>query len=281
MCAPLGCADSHQPASPKKEASPVKTSPAKLGRFGIQLYTLRDVIVDDPMGTTAQLADFGYHQIESYVGPQGMFWGLSGQEFRQRLEDMGLELVASHCDINENFEQTVAEAAKVGLDYLVCPWVGPSEDLDFWKARAEQFNRCGEICRANGLRFAYHNHAYTYRPVEDWVPMDYLLEHTDPELVQYEMDIYWVVTAQADPVQYLQKYPDRFRLCHIKDRQKDVAQDVRNASCNLGDGIIDFPSVLAAAQEAGMEYYLLEQEEYEGTTPMEAARVGAAYLKNL
>jgi len=143
----------------------------------------------------------------------------------------------------------------------------------------DSFNKAGEICKNNGLRFAYHNHAYTYKAFSGMIPQDFMMDNTDPALVDFEMDIYWVVTGGADPVEYLKKYPNRFRLCHVKDRMADT--DERMASCNLGSGIIDYPSILKAAKAEGMEYFNMEQERYDGTNPMEAARVGANYLKDL
>jgi len=112
------------------------------------------------------------------------------------------------------------------------------------------------------------------------VPMAYILDNTDPELVKHEMDIYWVVTGGADPIEYLTKYSGRYRLCHIKDRMKN-AGDERMASCDLGTGTIDFASILKVAQQHGMEYFLVEQERYDNSTPMESARVGAEYMKHL
>ena len=113
------------------------------------------------------------------------------------------------------------------------------------------------------------------------IPHDYMMANTDPDLVDFEMDIYWVVTGGADPVEYLTKYPNRFRLCHVKDRQKDAPTTEEQASCNLGTGTIDFPKILKVAKEQGMKYFIVEQERYEGTTPLESAQVGADYMKNL
>lgn len=257
------------------------TTPPDIPQFGLQLYTLRDVLPEDPKGVLKQVADFGYTQIESYEGKDGMFWGMSNTDFRQYLDGLGLNCVSSHCDIYKDFEKKAAQAAEIGIKYLVCPYVGPQKTMDDWKKIAADFNKRGEICQKNGLRFAYHNHAYSFEPLEGILPQDFLMENTDPALVDYEMDIYWVVTGGADPIAYLQKYPNRWRLCHVKDRQKDAPADEQEASVDLGTGSIDFPKVLKVAQEVGMQYYIVEQERYVDSTPLESARADAVYLKNL
>jgi sugar phosphate isomerase/epimerase len=107
-----------------------------------------------------------------------------------------------------------------------------------------------------------------------------LMQNTSKDLVDYEMDIYWVVTAGQDPIAWFKKYPSRFTLCHIKDRQKNAPSSVKDASVVLGQGGIDFRQILQEAAKNGMAYYIVEQEKYENTTPLEAARSDADYLKN-
>ena len=252
-----------------------------LDKFGIQLYTLRDVIPNDPKGTLKTLSEYGYQQIEGYETDKvTIFQNMPHLEFKKYISDLGINMVSSHCNINEDFEKKAAQAAEIGMKYLVCPWIGPKKNAAEWKEVTETFNKCGEICKKNGIGFAYHNHAYTYKAFSGMIPQDFMMENTDPALVDFEMDIYWVVTGGADPIEYLKKYPNRFRLCHVKDRMKN-AGDERSASCNLGSGIIDFPTILKEAKDHGMQYFIMEQERYDGTTPMEAARVGANYLSDL
>ena len=251
-----------------------------LNDFGIQLYTLRDVIPNDPKGTLKQLASYGFNQIEGYDGKQGMFWDMGHKNFKSYISDLGLDMVSSHVNINENFEEKAGQAAEIGMKYLICPYIGPQKSMDAWKKVTDRFNECGEICRKNGIRFAYHNHAYSFKAFSGQIPHDFIMENTDPATVDHEMDIYWVVTGGADPIEYLKKYPNRFRLCHVKDRMKN-AGDERTATCTLGTGIIDFPSILKVAQENGMKYYIMEQERYDNTTPMDCAKAGADYLKKI
>lgn len=251
----------------------------KLKKFGIQLYTLRDDLPKDPKGVLKQLASFGYKQIESYEGDKGMFWGMGHTGFKKYMDDLGMQIVSSHCDINKDFEKKAAEAAAIGMKYLISPWIGPQKTLDDFKRFAAEFNNRGEICKRNGIRFAYHNHDYSFKPLEGQLPQDILMTNTDAGLVDFEMDIYWVVTGNQDPIAWLNKYPNRFRLCHVKDRMKNATEP--GASCTLGQGSIDFPAILKEAKTKGMEYFIVEQERYDGTTPLEAVKDNATYMKKL
>jgi sugar phosphate isomerase/epimerase len=256
------------------------TNGGDIKSFGIQLYTLRDVIGDDPMGTISQLANMGYTHIESYDGPQGFMWNHSAKEFKSVLDDLGLKLKSSHININEDLELKIDQAAEVGMDYVICPYIGPQTSTDAWKEVTERFNKCGEMCKKAGVAFAYHNHAYSFVPFSGMIPHDFLMANTDPDLVKHQMDIYWVVTGGADPIEYLQKYPNRFKLVHVKDRMKN-AGDERAASCDLGTGIIDFPKILKVAEEQGVDHFIVEQERYDNSTPMKSVEVGANYMKKL
>src|SRR6478672_5474009 len=213
--------------------------------FGLQLYTLRDVLPSDPKGVLTKVASYGYKQIESYEGAKGMFWGMSNIEFKKLMDDLGMKIISSHCDINKDFERKAAEAAAIGMKYLICPHLGAQKSLDDFKRFADTFNQRGEVCKKNGIRFAYHNHDYSFKLQEGKFPQDVMMQSTDKDLVDYEMDIYWVVTAGQDPEAWFKKYPDRFRLCHVKDRQRDVAlTETKNVSVVVGKGAINFPVVL-------------------------------------
>ncbi len=261
------------------ESSAVEVETGDLSQFGIQLYTLRDDMPKDPKGVLKKLSEDGYHTIESYEGDQGMFWGMSNKEFKTYMDELDLKIVSSHINIEEEVERKAAEAAEIGMDYLVCPYVGPQESLDAWKKISEKFNAAGAACKKEGIQFAYHNHAYSFEEFSGIIPHEFLLDNTDADLVKHEMDIYWVVTGGADPIEYLKKYSNRFTLCHVKDRMKDVPMTERQASCDLGTGSIDFPSILKVAQENGMEHFILEQERYDNSTPLKSVEVGAKYLK--
>jgi sugar phosphate isomerase/epimerase len=249
--------------------------------FGLQLYTLRDVLPKDPKDVLTKVASYGYKQIESYEGSQGMFWGMKNTEFKKFMDDLGMKIVSSHCDINKDFDRKAEEAGAIGMDYLICPYLGPQKSIDDFKRYADIFNQRGETCKKNGLRFAYHNHDYSFVPLEGQLPQDVMMQGTDKNLVDYEMDIYWVVTAGQDPITWFNKYPDRFKLGHVKDRKKDAAVSEKDASVVLGTGEINFSELLKVAGKQGMDYFIVEQERYDNTTPLEAAKADANYMKNL
>lgn len=252
-----------------------------LTAYGLQLWSVRDDMDKDPQGVLKQLASFGYKQIESFEGGKGMYWGMSHKDFKTYLDGLGLTVVSSHCDIKKDFEKKAAEAAEIGIKYLICPYIGEQKKMDDWKRIADDFNRLGGICQKAGIRFAYHNHAYTFKALEGQMPQDYLMANTDPASVDFELDLYWVVSGGADPIAYLQKYPNRFRLCHVKDRMKTVPATEMDASCDLGTGSIDYPKILKVAQDNGMQYYIVEQEKWENSTPLQSAKVDAEYMGKL
>ncbi|MDP9229640.1 MAG: sugar phosphate isomerase/epimerase [Bacteroidota bacterium] len=253
----------------------------KLKSFGLQLYTLRDDMPKDPKGVLKQIALDGYKQIEGYEGKQGMFWDMTNFEFKKYLDDLGLTMVSSHCDIKKDFEKKAGEAAAIGMKYLICPYKGPQKSIDDFKKFAEEFNQAGEICKKAGIRFAYHNHDYSFKPLEGQLPQDVMIANTDATLVDYEMDIYWVVTAGRDPVVEIKKHPERYNLWHLKDRKKNVPLTDTNASCNLGDGSINFAKILKTTRNKSGQYYIVEQERYDNSTPLLSAQKDAEYMKKL
>jgi len=254
---------------------------AKLKNFGIQLWSVRDDLAKDPKGVLKQLSSYGYKQIESFEGGKGMFWGMSNTEFKSYMDELGMKIIASHCDINKDFEKKAADAAAIGMKYLICPYKGPQKDLDAFKKFADEFNQKGEICKKNGIRFAYHNHDYSFVTINGEMGQDVMMKNTDASLVDFELDMYWVVAAGQDIETWLKKYPKRFRLCHVKDRKKDAPLTEKDASVVVGTGSINYPKILKTAKKHGMEYYIVEQEKWEGTTPMQAAQADAVYMKTL
>ncbi|TDH25637.1 sugar phosphate isomerase/epimerase [Segetibacter sp. 3557_3] len=247
--------------------------------LGLQLYTLKDDLPKNPKEVLKQVASYGYTQLESFEGGQGIFWGMSNKEFQKYIGGLGMSIVSSHCDINKDFERKAAESAEIGMKYLLSPHIGPQKTLDDYKRYAERFNQLGQVCKKAGLRFAYHNHDYTFKPLNGQLPQDVLMQQTDKDLVDFEMDIYWVITAGQDAEQWFTRYPNRFRLCHIKDRKKDVPATDIDASVAVGTGAIDFAKILKTAGQQGMQYYIVEQERYDNTTPLAAAKESALYIR--
>ena len=244
--------------------------------FGIQLWTLRDIIYKDPLETIRQVGQMGFKQIESFEGEKGIFWGKNPKEFKSFLDDNDMSLIGSHCNWKEDLEKEAYAMANIGAKYLICPWLGPQRSIDDFKRFADEFNKAGEICKKAGVKFAYHNHDYSFKELDGQIPQQVMMDMTSPDLVDFEMDIYWVVTAGIDPVEYIKKYKNRFKLCHIKDRIIDSKEPF--ASCTLGEGGIDYKSMLPSVKELGMEYFIYEQEKYNDYGVLANADKSANYL---
>lgn len=270
-----------------------------IDQFGIQLWTVRDFMNEDPQGTLKALGQYGYKQIESFQGDQGVFWGMDPADFKNYLADHDMKCISAHCDSNyaldvskrDEFKKLVDDAASIGIEYLINPYLGGLKTIDEFKTVTAQFNELGEIAKASGVRYAYHNHHYSFTQIDGIYPQDIMMSESDADLVDFEMDFYWVVTAKEDPVAWLKKYPGRFTLCHIKDRYEpakvaEIEKEEKvegfwplNVSCVLGEGQINFDEILEVADEQGMKKWLVEQERYDDMTSMEAAEKDADFMQ--
>lgn len=254
---------------------------SSLNDFGIQLYSVREEMEKNPKATLKQLAKFGYKNLEGYEGSKGLFWGMSNLEFKKYIEGLGLKMIASHCNETDNLESfrfKCSQAAEVGMDYLICPWVGGERNMVTFLKHADTFNKCGQIAKSNGIKFAFHNHDYTFKKDKGAFLQDVLMRNTDPSLVDFEMDIYWVVVAGEDPMEWFDKYPNRFKYCHIKDYLK---LENGHETCTLGTGSIDFQKIISYGANKGLETFIVEQESYRGSSPMEAAKDNLNYMEKL
>lgn len=252
----------------------------KIKDFGIQLYSIKEDMLKSPFEVLVKLAEYGYKTLESFESDLGIYWGMSNMDFKREVENVGMKLIASHVDINVNFEAKVDEAAKAGLQHLICPSIDGGNTLDYYRAFADKFNECGEICQKAGIRFGYHNHGYSFKPIDGIYPQDILMENTDAKLVDFEIDLYWVLTAGEDPIRWLQKYPNRFTHCHLKDRE-NLPLDQEDASIDLGKGILNIPEVLKVAENNGLKHIIIEQERYPIAEPLEATRANSNYLRGI
>lgn len=249
--------------------------------FGIQLWTVRDAMANDAKATLKALASYGYKSIESFDGDKGMFWGMSPTEFKTYLTNNNLSIKAAHCNLSVDFEKKAEQAASIGMEFLIYPWEGPDMKIDDYKKLAADFNKKGEYLKKMGLKLAFHNHDYTFKKMNGVFAQDTLMQNTQEDLVYYEMDIYWVITAGEDPIKWIKKYPNRFKSCHIKDRIKNIEPTNTNASCVLGKGSIDFSKILSVAKQNGMKQFYVEQERFDEGTSMECAKLNAAYMQKL
>jgi len=250
----------------------------KPGTFGLQLYTIRDIFEKDPKAAIKQIAGFGYKQLEGYERAFGLFWGMKNTDFKKYVEDLGMEFIASHCDTDNDLERKAAEAAEIGMKYLIQAWDGNCKTIDDYKKLADTFNKQAAACKKNGVGYAFHNHYYSFQKMEGQFPQDVLMQNSDPALVDFEFDLGWAVAVGADPVTWLEKYPGRFRLCHIKDRTKGSTK--LEDTCDLGTGSIDFPNILKVAKQNGVQYYIAEQEHYL-VSSLKSAEANAEYMRKL
>ncbi|QHV96238.1 sugar phosphate isomerase/epimerase family protein [Spirosoma endbachense] len=259
-------------------------APAKaINPFGVQLYSVRDVLPKDPKGVMTELAKMGYKQFESFGGAKGFLWGMEPKEIKSFLGDLGVKMISTHFDYRgqadkpDLLKKSIEMAHDAGLSYLLCPYIGPQKSFDDWKKIADQFNTVGEQVNKAGLKFGYHNHDYSFKPLDGKLPQEYLLANTDPKNVMFELDLCWIDVAGVDTTDHLKKYGKRYELCHIKDYKKEGGKPVQN---DLGKGSVDFKTTLRVAMDSGISYFIVEQEEYP-ESPMVSMKNDAEYMKKL
>jgi sugar phosphate isomerase/epimerase len=248
--------------------------------FGLQLWSVKQSLYKDTMGVLKQIASNGYKNIEGFEGELGLFWGMKHTELKKVMDDLGTNFISSHCEISEDFESKVAQASEIGMKYLICPHIGAQPTIDHYKKFADKFNLCGEIAKKYGIRFAYHNHEYSFVPMNGIVPQDILMKNTDPAMVDFEMDLYWTRVAGINPIAYMDQFPNRFKLVHVKDFVK-VNTPEGHESCVIGKGTIDYKILLPEVSKRGVQHMIVEQEAYTGTNELDAARDDATFMKTL
>ena len=265
----------------------------KIDRVGLQLYTVRDLMKKDFVGTIAQVARVGYKEVE-FAG----YFGHTPQEVRSILKENGLTAPSAHFgydEVEKKWPETLETAKAMGHSFVVCPWIDESQRKtpDGWKRAADLFNHAGEAAQKAGLQFAYHNHAFEFEPSEalgNKVPYDFLLEQTDPKLVKMEMDLCWITVGGADPVKYFDRYPGRFPLVHVKDWSKKgtSGDDFGGATgsrakeghmADVGQGDIDWKRIFAQSDKAGIQHYIVENDYPK--SPNDDLRISYEYLAKL
>ena len=244
----------------------VGTGPSFKGPIGLQLYSLRDQFPKDVTGTLDEVKRFGFR----YAEVAGTY-GMTAEEFTAQLKARRIKPIGAHFDYNRyrtDPEGVAREAKSLGLRYAGCAWIPHKGDFDEKTCReaAAVFNQAGEVMARHGLKFFYHTHGYEFQPYGQGTLFDLLMAETDRKRVSYEMDIFWVVFPNQDPVKLFEKYGGRWELVHLKDMKKgtvtgaltgssDVSNDVA-----LGTGLMDMPAILKAAKKAGVKYYFIEDE---------------------
>jgi sugar phosphate isomerase/epimerase len=256
-------------------ASAIIGARRKLKKIGLQLYTVRDLMKADLPGTLAKVAAIGYKEVE-FAG----YFGRTPAEIRDLLRRNGLTSPSTHIPIDtleKDSQKAFADAKAVGHQWVVVPWVPPErrKTADDWKAIAALLKKWGPQAKSAGLRLAYHNHDFELKPVDGVRPLDLLLSETDPSFVNFEMDLYWVVFGGGDPLDFFNRYPKRFPLVHVKDS----AGPPDNRMVDVGQGKIDFRSIFAASDKAGIKHYFVEHDQ--PADPVATIRNSYNYLRAL
>ena len=242
---------------------------------GLALYTVRDAM-KDARATLEKVAQAGYVNVESAGYENGKFYNLSPSDFKSLLDEMKLTAISSHQGTVtfENIDQQIADLKAAGVTYFVIP-VPPMGLFGHDGAKmtmkggaknlAQILDKLGEKCAAAGLQLLYHNHDFEFvKDADGTVVIDYLLENCNPKYVNFQMDLYWVTKAGADPVAYFKRYPGRFKIWHVKD------MDDQGRFAPVGNGKIDFKRILDNKKLSGMQYYFVEQDACFNETALEA-----------
>lgn len=245
----------------KDEAKEIAPPPVpKKMEPGIQVYSVRNQLKEDFVGTMTKLSEIGYKLIEGYgLGLDGNFLGThTAAEYKKVVSDLGMKLVATHCGYfsSEDAPKMIEASKAAGLEYLVVPGIPGKirQTADDYKAIAENFNKIGEQCNAAGIKFGYHNHAFEFEALDEQIPMHILLDDTEKGLVAFEADLFWVTKAGHNPVDLIKKYPGRIELFHVKDATAEKEE------ATVGQGIIDFKSIFEVGKQNGLQYYFIEDE---------------------
>ncbi|MEX0928594.1 MAG: sugar phosphate isomerase/epimerase [Balneolales bacterium] len=235
---------------------------------GVVSYTFRNQFQEDFYGTLDFIRKIDIKNIEF-----SSLFGKTSAEVREALDERGLVCTSygvGYDDLVNNPEQVVEDARILGAGHVRIAWIPHDSpfDIEDVKRAVTDFNHAGRILNENGLKFAYHNHGFEFQAYEDGTLFDYLVQNTNADHVNFEMDLFWVAHPGQDPVALLEKYPQRFSLMHLKDLKKGVDGDFSGRAPNeydvpLGTGQIDYPAVLRAAKNTGIEHFYIEDESAE------------------
>ena len=258
-----------------RSARPARSADPGLGPIGLQLYTVRKSMQSDFEGTLQKVAAVGYKQVEF----AGLF-GHSAAEVRVILDRLGLLAPSMHVpfeSLDTGWEAVLDDAHRLGCRHVVVPSIPGAfhASIDDYRRAADKFTRGAEAAAKAGLKFAYHNHDIDFAPVEHRLPFDVLMESTDPTLVGMELDLYWIVRAGQDPLRYFNRWPGRCKLVHVKDTMGAP----QHRMTDVGSGIIDWPPLLARARAAGVEHFIVEQDD--AAEPLASITASFSYLRDL
>lgn len=254
--------------------------PLTARNLGVQLYTVRNIINQDPLKVLREIQDIGYAEVECTLGNLDQIW--------PALKKTSLRAVSVHLEgleTGDKLNSTLADLKQRGFEYVVVPYLdtvkGGRSGL---KRIADSLNAMGEKAVGQGMTLCYHNHAHDFTPMNGTPTLDVLLKETNPQYVQLELDVFWASVAGHDPVQVLKQYAGRVPLVHLKDKSKSFTKTQfnenvpHNAFESVGSGSLDFPAILSIAAASGVRNYFVEQDQTAGS-PIAALRKSYDYLK--
>jgi sugar phosphate isomerase/epimerase len=263
--------------------------------LGVQLYSVRDDMSKDPLGTLKKVAEMGYKNVEhaNYVNQK--FYGWTAKEFRKVLDDLGLKMPSGHTvfgkphwdesknDFTDTWKKLVEDAAICGQKYVISPWldIAYRKDFDQLKRFMEVFNKNGELCKASGMKFGYHNHDFEFSLKLSSIKVyDIMLQNTDPNLVAQQLDIGNMYGGGGRAMELLQQYPGRFELMHVKDEIKANPDGNTYESTILGVGVIGVKEVIDyGKKKGGTTQFIIEQESYQSKTPIDSIKEDLEIMK--
>ncbi len=255
---------------------------------GLALYTVRNDMGTNAKATLQAIADAGYKNIEAAGYKDGTYYNMTPKEFKGYLKQLKLKPISTHqSDVTlENMNTMFADAKAAGFKYFVVPIppMGLFKNTTGAKAMgmtggaanlAKILNEMGVKAHKAGLKLLYHNHDFEFvKDADGIVTIDYLLENCNPKYVNFQMDLYWVTKAGADPITYFKRYPKRFKIWHVKD------MDDQGRFAPVGNGTIDFAPILAQKKLSGMKYYMVEQDQtFDGLEALDAIKISHKGLK--
>lgn len=284
--------------------------------IGLQLYTMRDELAKDAKQTIMKIANIGYGHVETFYDygtekASGKYWGLSTEELKNVLADNNLQTYSGHYQLNnfltmgkgqeDELKAQADIAVKLGQRYLIVP-VPPFNlidklTLEDFKFMAEQLNKGGEYCKSLGLKIGYHNHFWEFRSYgpDKRTGYDVLVSETQPDLVAFELDMFWAIKSGAHPIELFAKYPKRFEMWHVKDIDKskpdvivgegkdslpsmDILKDIKFAE--VGTGAVDYRAIFKKSEEAGLKHFFVEQDGIYMENHFESIRLSFNYIKD-
>lgn len=251
---------------------------------GLQLYTIRDAMAADALGSLKKLSDLGYKNLELAGYANGAFYGFTPAEFKKIVNDLGMDVISSHTNVEaagitmDNAQLMADSHAELGAKYCVQPWVEEVDrNIESYKKMIGDWNEVGRVMKGVGIQFGYHNHNFEFATLDGIVPYyDLFMPELDADLVTMELDLFWASKAGQDPVEMFNKYPGRFQLLHFKDMKTVEApffEVIKDDVCSVGAGVIDFKTIMASKEVAGTTYTFVEDDNQGNGKPFEELEV--------